>query len=101
MSRWSLYAAVALPDYVKAQFAAAFDATFNETGLQLSQDQVRQSADGKQILVVSVANKLDRPAIEKLPASIKAIACYSVGFDHVDLQAAKARGIAVFNTPEV
>ena len=32
---------------------------------------------------------------------MKIITTFSVGFDHVDLQAAKARGIAVTNTPEV
>src|SRR3546814_20592577 len=36
-----------------------------------------------------------------LPRSIRAIATYSVGFDHIDLQAAAAQGIAVFNTPGV
>jgi lactate dehydrogenase-like 2-hydroxyacid dehydrogenase len=32
---------------------------------------------------------------------VKIITTFSVGFDHVDLSAAKARGIAVTNTPDV
>lgn len=45
--------------------------------------------------------RFDRATIEGLPASVKAIATYSVGFDHIDLAAARDRGIAVFNTPGV
>lgn len=43
----------------------------------------------------------DRAVIEALPASVRAIATYSVGHDHLDLAAAAARNIAVFNTPDV
>jgi lactate dehydrogenase-like 2-hydroxyacid dehydrogenase len=32
---------------------------------------------------------------------VKAIATFSVGYDHIDVAAAKARGIVVTNTPEV
>jgi len=39
--------------------------------------------------------------ITRLPESVRAIANYSVGYDHVDTQAAKARGLIVTNTPEV
>ena len=42
--------------------------------------------------------KFDRACIQALPASVRAIATYSVGFD---LTAAADRGIAVFNTPGV
>ncbi|HKR92714.1 NAD(P)-dependent oxidoreductase [Novosphingobium sp.] len=45
--------------------------------------------------------RFDREVIRNLPASVKAIATYSVGYDHIDLQAAADRGIAVFNTPGV
>src|ERR1044072_9430483 len=45
--------------------------------------------------------RFDRTAIERLPASVKMIATYSVGYDHIDLAAAADRAIAVFNTPGV
>lgn len=45
--------------------------------------------------------RFDRATIEGLPPSVKAIATYSVGYDHIDLAAARDRGIAVFNTPGV
>ncbi|MDP3738291.1 MAG: D-glycerate dehydrogenase, partial [Hyphomonadaceae bacterium] len=39
--------------------------------------------------------------IARLPASIKVIATASVGFEHIDVRAANARGIVVTNTPDV
>ena len=36
-----------------------------------------------------------------LPDLIRAIATFSVGFEHIDLPAAKARGLVVTNTPDV
>jgi glyoxylate reductase len=44
---------------------------------------------------------LDEERIARLPSSVRAIATYSVGLDHIDLSAAAARRIAVFNTPGV
>ena len=45
--------------------------------------------------------RFDHKVIAGLPASVRAIATYSVGYDHIDLAAAADRGIAVFNTPGV
>ena len=45
--------------------------------------------------------KLNAEAIARLPAHVKIAATCSVGFDHIDVQAAKAKGLVVTNTPEV
>lgn len=42
---------------------------------------------------------LDAAAITALPGSVRMVATYSVGVDHIDLNAARARGLAVANTP--
>lgn len=39
--------------------------------------------------------------IEALPSSVRMIATYMAGLDHIDVAAASARGIIVVNTPEV
>ena len=44
--------------------------------------------------------KYDRSFFEACP-NVKAIALYSVGFDHVDMEEANRRGIPVGNTPDV
>lgn len=43
---------------------------------------------------------VSRTLMEALP-NLEIISCGAVGFDHIDLAAAKERGIAVTNTPEV
>ena len=45
--------------------------------------------------------KFSADTIAKLPQRVRAIANFSVGVDHVDLQAAADRGIIVTNTPDV
>jgi lactate dehydrogenase-like 2-hydroxyacid dehydrogenase len=57
-----------------------------------------QQADA---LLVAPTERIGASLIGRLPASIRIIACYSVGFDHVDAAAAGKRGIAVTNTPDV
>lgn len=52
-------------------------------------------------LVVSPGDPVDRALILRLPPSVKVIASYSVGLDHVDTDAAAERGLPVTNTPDV
>jgi lactate dehydrogenase-like 2-hydroxyacid dehydrogenase len=52
-------------------------------------------------ILLTPTERMDRAAIEGLPACVEAIATFSVGYDHIDLAAAKARGLQVFNTPDV
>jgi lactate dehydrogenase-like 2-hydroxyacid dehydrogenase len=56
-------------------------------------------AEGAAALIVSPAEVIDVEAVTRLPASVKIIATVSVGFEHVDLNAAHARGIYVTHTP--
>ena len=101
MSRWSILVTAKMPDYVERDIAAAFDATFNATGEKLTNDQVLKGLEGKDALFGNVGVKMDADFFARLPSSVKAVGTYSVGYDHVDLAAAKARGLPVFNTPDV
>ena len=58
-------------------------------------------AEGAAALIVTPAERLDRAAIRSLPDTVKIIATFSVGLEHIDLNAAKARGLRVSNTPGV
>ena len=57
-----------------------------------------QDCDG---ILSSLTDKMDAETINKLPESIKIISNFAVGFGNIDLEAAKKRGIAVTNTPDV
>lgn len=52
-------------------------------------------------VLISGRVRLDAAAIAALPDHLRLIACCSVGYEHVDVAAAAARGIQVSNTPDV
>jgi glyoxylate reductase len=58
-------------------------------------------AVGHDALLISSREAMTADTLAALPASIRAIATFSVGFEHIDLAAAKARGMVVTNTPDV
>ncbi|WP_313805621.1 NAD(P)-dependent oxidoreductase [Sphingobium sp.] len=89
-----LLSVLELPDRVADRFRSRFTTI---------QGSLEDAADVQpDILLCSIRPyRLDRAAIGKLPDSVRMIATYSVGHDHVDLVAAAERGIAVFNTPGV
>ncbi|MEM6537586.1 MAG: D-glycerate dehydrogenase [Pseudomonadota bacterium] len=58
-------------------------------------------ADGAEAVFATAFDDLSAATIIALPSSVGLIASIGVGVDHVDLDAAKARGIAVSNTPDV
>ena len=89
-------------DDVRAELADAFDAVFEDTREPASALE-RRAANGETFdaLVVSIDTPVREDAIARLPDSTRAIATYSVGTDHIDLAAARERGIAVYNTPGV
>jgi glyoxylate reductase len=98
-TRWSVLAIGRFPDAVKADFSDAFDTEFLDA---MPPGGVNVALGAREVLIVSFgAATLRRDAIRALPASLKAVATYSVGYDHIDIAAAKARGLPVFNTPGV
>jgi glyoxylate reductase len=84
-----------LPDSVVADLEAAFDVTF------VPAQTPAGALPNAEALLVTIDSPLDGSTIASLPASIRALATYSVGLDHIDLAAARTRGLAVFNTPGV
>lgn len=97
--RLSVFVASRLLEAVRAELEAVFDVTCEET-----RDPAREmAASGRDFdaLLISLDVPMPAEAISRLPASVRALATYSVGTDHVDLVAAAERGLAVFNTPGV
>jgi lactate dehydrogenase-like 2-hydroxyacid dehydrogenase len=90
----------ALPS-VRQLFEHRAQARFNESGSVLTAEELAAQATLCDTLVVTGTDKLSRQAIDLLPDTVRIIATYSVGLEHIDLEAAARRQIAVLNTPEV
>ncbi|MGW8229338.1 MAG: 2-hydroxyacid dehydrogenase [Gammaproteobacteria bacterium] len=90
-----------LPQAVEARLARDYDAWFNKQDTVYNSKQIIDLAAGADAIIPCHTEKLTAEVIQQLPDSIRAICSFSVGYDHIDLDAAKARGIIVTNTPEV
>jgi lactate dehydrogenase-like 2-hydroxyacid dehydrogenase len=90
-----------LPDAVEERLRRSFDPRLNADDRVYTQGELLELARGADAIVPTHTERLDAELIRRLPDSIRAICSFSVGFDHIDLQAAKARGIVVTNTPDV
>ena len=99
-TKWSVVVACPLPDAVAASVAAAFDTT-NLPRERPDPDEVIAALEGKDALMFTVTLPMTAGFVARLPASVKAIGTYSVGHDHIALDACRDRGIAVLNTPDV
>lgn len=62
---------------------------------------VLENVSGVDAILCIPADRFDAALIEALPVSVKVIATFSVGLEHIDLAAAAARGIKVCHTPDV
>ena len=90
-----------VPEAVAARLHRDYAARVNTSDRGLDADAIVEGAQGTDALIVTPPDKLGAGVIDRLPDSIKAIGCFSVGTNHVDLEAAKRRGIQVTNTPGV
>ena len=88
---------------VVARARAEFDATVHPGPGDMTVAELTQVAASMQAQAILFTNTLalDAAAIAALPASVRVGATISVGFDHIDVEAARARGIAMSNTPGV
>jgi glyoxylate reductase len=96
-----VYVACVFPDPVLELFVQQFDAEANQTGRPLSSTELLAAAQGKDALVITAPDHMDRALVSQLPSSVRVIATYSVGTDHIDIEAVRSRGIALYSTPDV
>ncbi len=90
-----------LPQAVEERLARDYDARFNTEDRVYTSDELVELAAGADAIIPCHTEKLSAEVIARLPESVRAICSFSVGYDHIDLTAATARGIYVTNTPEV
>ncbi|MDA0997475.1 MAG: D-glycerate dehydrogenase [Proteobacteria bacterium] len=90
-----------LPKAVEARLKRDYDARLNAEDRLYSTDEwlaLLQGADGA---LPCHSEIFSAEVVARLPESVRIIANYSVGYDHVDTAACKSRGIVVTNTPDV
>ena len=90
-----------LPDVIETRMMELFDTRLNPDDVPLTPVQMQEAMAIAEVLVPTVTDRLDRALIEAAGPQLRLIASFGTGVDHIDLKAARERGIVVTNTPGV
>ncbi len=90
-----------LPEAVESRLSSDYDVTLNEDDTIFNCDELIERAQGADAILVSPTEKCTCDMITGLPESVKIMATFSVGYDHIDIEAATAARLTVTNTPDV
>lgn len=102
MSKPRLVLTRRLPAQVETELAERFELLTNAPdGLLSSADIIeRVRAHRADALLVTLTERLDGDFFAALPDHLRVICTYSVGTNHLDIDAARAKGVALAFTPE-
>ena len=90
-----------LPDSVETRMRELFDAVLNEFDQPFTQAQLIDAVKTADVLVPTVTDNLNSSIIEQAGPRLRLIASFGTGVDHIDVNAAREKGITVTNTPGV
>jgi len=90
-----------LPEAVERRAAHDYRLIANPDDRPPSGDEIVARSQDADAVVCCVADRMTAGVFSRLPARVRIVASFGVGTDHLDLAAAKARGVVVTNTPEV
>ena len=90
-----------LPPNVEARMAELFDTVFNVGDVPMDRTALTRAMAQCDVLVPSVTDQIDAALIDLAPERLQLIASFGSGVDHIDLGAARRKGIIVTNTPGV
>jgi glyoxylate reductase len=90
-----------LPDPVETRMMELFSCRLNLNDKPLSKAELIAAVGAAEVLVPTVTDRIDVDVLAAASPSLKLIASFGTGIDHVDLAAAQRRGIVVTNTPGV
>ena len=86
---------------VEARIGREYEARRNPNGAPFKREELLSAAEGADAVLVTPVDRLDSEFFKRVSPSVKVIATYSVGYDHIDLRGAAERKIAIANTPGV
>jgi lactate dehydrogenase-like 2-hydroxyacid dehydrogenase len=90
-----------IPSAVEKEIAAQFDAQLNADDTPMTADALKEAMRTADAIMTCVADRVTADIINVSNRHVKLIANYGVGFNNIDIAAAKTAGVLVSNTPEV
>ena len=90
-----------MPVNVETRVARDYQATLNADDRLYSSAEILDAAQGHDGILCCSTEKFSAEVISALPESVKILATFSVGYEHIDIPAAQKRGLKVTSTPDV
>ena len=86
---------------VESRMSELFDAVLNTNDRAMGTQELAAAMADTDVLVPTLTDRIDAGLIEGAGDRLRLIANFGAGTEHIDLAAARARGIIVSNTPGV
>jgi len=90
-----------LPAAVEEQLVREFDAQLNRDDHPFSAAELQNALRSADALLPTVTDRITAEVLSAEPLRAKILANFGVGFNHIDINAAKARQVVITNTPDV
>ena len=90
-----------LPEVIETRMMELFDTRLNESDTPWTKAELIEAIKTAEILVPTVTDRITSSVLAHANPNLRLIANYGTGVDHIDVEAAYARGITVTNTPGV
>ncbi len=90
-----------LPDSIETRMMELFDVQLNLNEDPMTKAELIEAVKTADVLVPTVTDRIDSAILSQAGDSLRLIANYGTGVDHIDLASARQRGITVTNTPDV
>ena len=84
---------------VEARIEKEYEVRRNPDGKVVTRDELLVMSEGADAILITPFDRLDADFFRQISQSVKVISTYSVGIDHIDMQAAAEREIAIGYTP--
>lgn len=89
------------PEEAEAKLQEHFDVVLNKDDKPMSADELQDALKNADALCPTVTDKVTAEVLSADPLRAKIISNFGVGFNNIDTNAARERGLIVTNTPEV
>ena len=90
-----------LPEAVEQELSRDFEARLNSADRPLGPEGLMEALRSADAVLCTVTDRFTPDVLAAEPRRAELLANFGVGFNHIDIAAAKARGLAVSNTPDV
>ncbi|MDH3990765.1 MAG: D-glycerate dehydrogenase [Gammaproteobacteria bacterium] len=89
------------PEQVEKILTQKYDAQLNVDDVPMTTAELQDAFRSADAVLPTVSDRIDAEVLGATPMQAKMIGSFGVGFNHIDLEAARAAGLTVSNTPEV